>query len=112
MRIEGRGTLAWRVKMAAINLKLKAVPEEKTSNPNPNPNDGAKGKRIKDLGNGSQAVYFPRFFGYEQSWSFFNYLDKHIRWTRPTIRVFGRSCLQVRSPCLLFSDCILQFAES
>lgn len=71
---------------------------------NPNPNDGAKGKRIKDLGNGSQVVYFPSFFGYEQSWSFFNYLDKHIRWTRPTIRVFGRSCLQPRDTCYIASS--------
>ena len=31
----------------------------------------------------------------EDSWKFFDYLNNRIPWNRPTIRVFGRSCLQV-----------------
>ncbi|GMI93252.1 homolog of E. coli alkB [Hibiscus trionum] len=75
-----------------MNLKLKA-------NPNPNPNDNAKKTQIVDLGNGSSVVYVPKFLAYDASWEFFNYLDNHIPWTRPTIRVFGRSCLQPRDTC-------------
>ena len=48
-----------------------------------------------DLGNGSQVVYVARFLGYQESWDYFHYLNKHIPWTRPTIRVFGRSSVQV-----------------
>lgn len=51
--------------------------------------------RTLDLGNGSQVVYVGRFLGYEESWNYFHYLNKHIPWTRPTIRVFGRSSVQV-----------------
>jgi len=48
-----------------------------------------------DLGNGSDVVFIQRLIPSEQSWKWFNYLDKHIPWTRPTIRVFGKSFLQV-----------------
>lgn len=48
-----------------------------------------------ELGNGSQVLYMGRFISYQESWNYFDYLNKHIPWTRPTIRVFGRSCLQV-----------------
>ncbi|KAK6269184.1 hypothetical protein QUC31_013344 [Theobroma cacao] len=75
-------------------LKLKAVPD-----PDSNPNDNAKKTQTIDLGNGSEVVYVPRFVAYDDGWEFFNYLDKHIPWTRPTLRVFGRSCLQPRDTC-------------
>jgi len=69
-------------------LKLKAVPET-------NHNDTAKKAETIDLGNGSDVVFIQRLIPSEQSWKWFNYLDKHIPWTRPTIRVFGKSFLQV-----------------
>ncbi|KAH9611968.1 hypothetical protein KSS87_009430 [Heliosperma pusillum] len=57
-----------------------------------------KGKVI-ELGKGSQVVYIPRLLGYEKAWEFFDYLNNHIPWTRPTLRVFGRSCVQPRDTC-------------
>lgn len=51
--------------------------------------------RVLDLGNGSEVMSVPRFLSYQDSWSYFDYLNKHIPWTRPTIRVFGRSSVQV-----------------
>ena len=55
----------------------------------------APSRKTIDLGHGSDLIYIQRFLPFQQSWTFFDYLDKHIPWTRPTIRVFGRSCLQV-----------------
>ncbi|XVF26233.1 hypothetical protein REPUB_Repub13aG0281500 [Reevesia pubescens] len=80
--------------MSLLNLKFKSNP-----NPNPNPQDNAKKTKTIDLGNGSEVVYVPRFVGYDDAWEFFNYLHTHIPWTRPTLRVFGRSCLQPRDTC-------------
>ncbi|KAJ0233420.1 DNA oxidative demethylase ALKBH2 [Hirschfeldia incana] len=60
-------------------------------------------RTIIDLGHGSDLIYFQRFLPFQQSWTFFDYLDKHIPWTRPTIRVFGRSCLQPRDTCYVAS---------
>ncbi|KAG4123930.1 hypothetical protein ERO13_D10G007800v2 [Gossypium hirsutum] len=81
-----------------MNLMLKANP-----NPNPNPKDDAKKTRTVDLGNGSSVIYVPRFLAYDVAWEFFNYLDNHIPWTRPTLRVFGRSCTQPRDTCYVAS---------
>ncbi|KAE8670527.1 Alpha-ketoglutarate-dependent dioxygenase alkB-like protein 2 [Hibiscus syriacus] len=80
--------------MSLMNFKLKT---------NPNPDDKDKKTQIVDLGNGSSVVYVPRFLAYDASWEFFNYLDNHIPWTRPTIRVFGRSCIQPRDTCYVAS---------
>ncbi|KAI4343195.1 hypothetical protein MLD38_027726 [Melastoma candidum] len=52
-----------------------------------------------DLGNGSDVVYMPGFLSADDSWKYLDYLDQHIPWIRPTIRVFGRSCLQPRDTC-------------
>ncbi|XP_071713871.1 DNA oxidative demethylase ALKBH2-like [Rutidosis leptorrhynchoides] len=60
-------------------------------------------KEIRDLGNGSDVVYCPRFLAYDKSWEYFNYLNKHIPWTRPTIRVFGKQFLQPRDVCYIAS---------
>ncbi|KAI5671274.1 hypothetical protein M9H77_11638 [Catharanthus roseus] len=57
-----------------------------------------------ELGNGSQVLYMGRFISYQESWNYFDYLNKHIPWTRPTIRVFGRSCLQQRDTCYVASE--------
>lgn len=54
-----------------------------------------KGKQVIDLGNGSEVIHVPRFVPREQAWQWYEYLDKHIPWTRPTIRVFGKSSIQV-----------------
>lgn len=64
-----------------------------------------KEKQIKtlDLGNGSQVLYIPRFLSFDDSWKFFDYLNSHIPWTRPTIRVYGRSCVQPRDTCYVAS---------
>lgn len=55
-----------------------------------------------DLGNGSHVLHMPRLISYQDSWKYFDYLDKNIPWTRPTLRVFARSHVQVRfSPPLI-----------
>ncbi|KAE8728704.1 Alpha-ketoglutarate-dependent dioxygenase alkB-like protein 2 [Hibiscus syriacus] len=79
-----------------MDFKLK-------TNPIPNPNDYGKKAQIVDLGNGSSVVYVPKFLAYDVSWEFFSYLDNHIPWTRPTIHVFGRSCMQPRDTCYVAS---------
>ncbi|CAH8362257.1 unnamed protein product [Eruca vesicaria subsp. sativa] len=61
-------------------------------------------RRTIDLGHGSDLIYIQRFLPFQKSWTFFDYLDKHIPWTRPTIRVFGRSCLQPRDTCYVSSS--------
>ncbi|KAK9267337.1 hypothetical protein L1049_009761 [Liquidambar formosana] len=81
-----------------MNLKLKAVSEST----NPNPNDTAK-RRAIDLANGSEIIYIPRFLPFEESWKWFDYLNKEIPWTRPTLRIFGRSCVQPRDTCYVAS---------
>ncbi|WCJ28192.1 DNA oxidative demethylase ALKBH2 [Euphorbia peplus] len=64
-----------------------------------------KEKKIKslDLGNGSHVLYMPSFLSFDDSWIFFEYLNSHIPWTRPTLRVFGRQCLQPRDSCYFAS---------
>ncbi|XP_019083471.1 PREDICTED: DNA oxidative demethylase ALKBH2-like isoform X1 [Camelina sativa] len=61
-------------------------------------------RRTIDLGHGSDLIYIQRFLPFQQSWTFCDYLDNHIPWTRPTIRVFGRSCLQPRDTCYVASS--------
>lgn len=56
--------------------------------------DAARIRNV-DLGNGSEVQYMPRFISSQDSWNYFKYLHHNIPWTRPTIRVFGRSHLQV-----------------
>ncbi|KAL0885705.1 hypothetical protein Bca101_009688 [Brassica carinata] len=70
----------------------------------PPSSDEAPTRRTIDLGHGSDLIYIQRFLPFQQSWTFFDYLDKHIPWTRPTIRVFGRSCLQPRDTCYVASS--------
>lgn len=86
-----------------MNLNFRA--ESKSTNPNPN-NDSGKRQSI-DLGNGSDLIYIPRFLSFEESRKWFDYLNKEIPWTRPTIRVFGRSCVQVG-----FSSFLENFLET
>ncbi|MED6124052.1 Alpha-ketoglutarate-dependent dioxygenase alkB 2 [Stylosanthes scabra] len=87
-------------------LKLKAVSEAA------NPNDTAKKTETVDLGNGSDVVYIQRLIPSEQSWQWFHYLDNHIPWTRPTIRVFGKSFLQPRDTCYVASPGLTELTYS
>ncbi|KAL1358720.1 hypothetical protein AAHE18_04G054900 [Arachis hypogaea] len=87
-------------------LKLKAVSEAA------NPNDTAKKTETVDLGNGSDVVYIQRLIPYEDSWQWFHYLDNHISWTRPTVRVFGKSFLQPRDTCYVASPGLTELTYS
>ncbi|KAI5389016.1 hypothetical protein KIW84_033286 [Lathyrus oleraceus] len=86
-------------------LKLKTVSEA-------NPNDAAKKAETVDLGNGSDVVFIQRLIPSEQSWKWFHYLDNHIPWTRPTIRVFGKSFLQPRDTCYVASSGLTELSYS
>ncbi|XP_050894520.1 DNA oxidative demethylase ALKBH2-like [Lathyrus oleraceus] len=86
-------------------LKLKTVSEA-------NPNDAANKAETVDLGNGSDVVFIQRLIPSEQSWKWFHYLDNHIPWTRPTIRVFGKSFLQPRDTCYVASSGLTELSYS
>ncbi|KAL2894465.1 DNA oxidative demethylase ALKBH2 [Bienertia sinuspersici] len=60
--------------------------------------------RITELGNGSEVIYYPTFITYDEGWRFFDYLNSHIPWTRPTLRVFGRHCVQPRDSCYVADE--------
>ncbi|KAK9668480.1 hypothetical protein RND81_13G063700 [Saponaria officinalis] len=65
----------------------------------------SRGKgRVIELGQGSQVVYYPRLIEYDEAWKLFDYINNNIPWTRPTIRVFGRSCVQPRDTCYVASE--------
>ncbi|CAI9760224.1 unnamed protein product [Fraxinus pennsylvanica] len=95
-------------------LKLKTTEREPTNHldPDPDPNqdpeestvEKTNGMTVIDLGNGSQVLYTPKFLSYQNSWDYFHYLDKNIPWTRPTVCVFGRSCIQPRDTCYVASE--------
>ncbi|KAG6522182.1 DNA oxidative demethylase ALKBH2-like [Zingiber officinale] len=68
---------------------------------NPSPSGGRWEKRAVDLGDGSEVVYVPRLIPRDQAWEWFRYLNREIPWTRPSIRVFGRSCVQPRETCYI-----------
>ncbi|XP_009613321.1 DNA oxidative demethylase ALKBH2 [Nicotiana tomentosiformis] len=73
----------------------------------------SKTKRVVvELGNGSQVIYMPKFLAYDQSWDYLEYLNKNIPWKRPTIRVFGRSCVQPRDSCYVASEGLPQLVYS
>ncbi|KAK1310383.1 hypothetical protein QJS10_CPA08g01783 [Acorus calamus] len=71
---------------------------------NPNQDHLKKNRTVVDLGDGSDVVYVARFLSPDRSWEWFDYLDKRIPWTRPSIRVFGRSCVQPRDTCYVASE--------
>ncbi|KAL0363113.1 UNVERIFIED_CONTAM: putative acetyl-CoA acetyltransferase, cytosolic 2 [Sesamum calycinum] len=74
--------------------------------------DKPKKAVVLDLGNGSQVLHMQRFISYQDSWKYFDYLDKNIPWTRPTITVFARSHLQPRDTCYVASEGLTQLAYS
>lgn len=89
-------------------LKLKAV---STPTDNDNAYDTLK-KQIIDLGNASEVIYVRRFIPLDQSWNWFDYLDKHIPWNRPTIHVFGKSCVQPRDTCYVATPGLTELTYS
>ncbi|XP_078431879.1 oxidoreductase, 2OG-Fe(II) oxygenase family protein [Wolffia australiana] len=72
----------------------------------------ARDRRRVDLGDGSELVYVPRFLPHDRAWTLFDYLNKEIPWTRPTISVFGGSCLQPRDACYIADDGLPEFQYS
>ncbi|PIN01222.1 DNA oxidative demethylase [Handroanthus impetiginosus] len=82
-----------------------ADPEEATA-------EKPKKMVVMDLGNGSQVLHMPRFISYQDSWNCFDYLNKNIPWTRPTIRVFARSHVQPRDTCYVASEGLQQLVYS
>lgn len=68
--------------------------------------------KVKDLGNGSEVLYLGRFLTYAQSWDYFDYLNNHIPWTRPTIHVFGKPFLQPRDVCYIASKGLKELSYS
>ncbi|KAH7545394.1 DNA oxidative demethylase ALKBH2 isoform X1 [Ziziphus jujuba] len=94
-----------------MSLKPKTLSFGRLTNPYPNPNEIPKSQTV-DLGNGSQIVYSPRFLSFEDSWKWFEYLNNEIPWTTPTLRVFGRSCLQPRDSCYFASPGLPEYTYS
>ncbi|CAI0380267.1 unnamed protein product [Linum tenue] len=94
--------------------RLTTLLQPSTTKPNNPPNDAATPlkKQTLDLGNGSEIIYFPRFLPVDDTWELFDYLDTRIPWTRPTVRVFGRSCLQPRETCYVASPGLPQLSYS
>ncbi|XP_057961288.1 DNA oxidative demethylase ALKBH2 [Malania oleifera] len=82
-----------------------------TESTNPSP-DGELKRRTIDLGDGSEIVHIPRFLPCDESWKLFEYLDKEIPWSRPTIRVFGRSSVQPRDTCYVASEGLPELSYS
>ncbi|KAF7094902.1 hypothetical protein CFC21_097176 [Triticum aestivum] len=93
----------------ASRLRLGQPSPNPGPSPSPSPGEGkieeGEGRKpeprreVTDLGGGSEVVHIPRFMARERAWELFEHLDKRIPWTRPTIRVFGRSVVQPRDTC-------------
>ncbi|GAB4830722.1 Alpha-ketoglutarate-dependent dioxygenase alkB 2 [Ancistrocladus abbreviatus] len=93
-----------------MSKRLRVLSEPESS---PLPEKERRNSAIPlELGNGSEVVYYPRLVGYEESWKWLEYLNTQISWTRPTIRVFGRSCLQPRDTCYVASAGLTQLVYS
>ncbi|KAL8099994.1 hypothetical protein AgCh_032307 [Apium graveolens] len=71
-----------------------------------------KGEIVVNLGNKSQVIFIPNLFCFDESSTYLQFLNKHIPWTRPTIRVFGRSLLQPRDTCYVASAGITELVYS
>lgn len=87
-----------------MTLRLKEVTDSESETRIPRPLDLGR-RHTLDLGNGSEIVYMTKFVPSDKAWTWFDFLNQRIPWTRPTIRVFGRSLLQV----FLFLDSLLSF---
>ncbi|KAJ3694724.1 hypothetical protein LUZ60_000101 [Juncus effusus] len=91
-----------------MNSVFRSLMDSNDPSPNPNPKSESikikEKKQILNLGNGSEVIHIPKFVPTEQAWRWYEYLDKHIPWTRPTIRVFGKSCIQPRDTCYIANE--------
>jgi hypothetical protein len=92
----------------ASRLRFGKPSPNPASIPDPGEEKGGEGgearkPELTNLGGGSAVAHIPRFMAREAAWEVFEELDKRIPWTRPTIRVFGRSAVQVAAaiPSLL-----------
>lgn len=81
-----------------MSLRFKEVTDSESETKIPRSFDLGR-RQTLDLGNGSEIVYIPKFVSSDQAWTWFDLLNQRIPWTRPTIRVFGRSVLQPRDTC-------------
>ncbi|KAL6013640.1 hypothetical protein ACLOJK_004138 [Asimina triloba] len=88
-------------KCKLVRMRLEAP----TSDDEPRRRDKEKRKEaVVELGNGSQVIYIPRFLPPLKSWEWLDYLHTQIPWTRPSIRVFGKSCIQPRDTCYVAAE--------
>ncbi|KAL3820843.1 hypothetical protein ACJIZ3_006748 [Penstemon smallii] len=94
-------------------LKLKRE-SDPVNDPDPEIGTAEKPKKVValNLDNGSLISHMPNFISYKESWQYFDYLDKNIPWTRPTIRVFARSHVQPRDTCYIASPGLPQLGYS
>ncbi|KAK4484985.1 hypothetical protein RD792_007592 [Penstemon davidsonii] len=94
-------------------LKLKRE-SDPVNDPDPEFGTAEKLKKVVavNLDNGSLISHVPNFISYKDSWQYFDYLDKNIPWTRPTIRVFARSHVQPRDTCYIASPGLPQLGYS
>ncbi|GFP93462.1 alpha-ketoglutarate-dependent dioxygenase alkb homolog 2 [Phtheirospermum japonicum] len=102
--------------MSGSILKLRTEELDPVNDSEQDPENATAKKPNKiavlDLGNESEVLHMPRFISYQDSWKYFDYLDKNIPWTRPTIRVFARSHLQPRDTCYIASEGLTQLGYS
>lgn len=86
-------------------LTANADPAPSTSSPSEfDPSESVRKGKSFDLGHGSEVFHVPRFFPAEQSWAWFDYLNKHVPWSRPTLRIFGRNLVQPRDSCYVAAE--------
>ncbi|KAK1416372.1 hypothetical protein QVD17_32163 [Tagetes erecta] len=90
-------------------IKRFDVSEIASADTNPSSN---KGGIVTDLGDGSDVVYVPQFLPLEKSRQYFDYIDKHMPWTRPKIRVFGRTVVQPRDVCYISDKGLKEYVYS
>lgn len=57
-----------------------------------------------DLGNGSELLYFEKFFERKQAHAYLDSLNKELPWIRPTLRVYGKNCEQPRETCYVADE--------
>ncbi|KAL3740956.1 hypothetical protein ACJRO7_022128 [Eucalyptus globulus] len=93
--------------MNSLMRKLTANADPAPSTPSPSefdPSESVRKGKSFDLGHGSEVFHVPRFFPAEQSWAWFDYLNKHVPWSRPTLRIFGRNLVQPRDSCYVAAE--------
>ncbi|VFQ84817.1 unnamed protein product [Cuscuta campestris] len=95
-----------------MSTKVTLKPLEAEDEEEPVMAEEDNSRKEVDLGNGSGVIYIPRFLSCHQSRDYLKYLNDHIPWTRPTIRVFGRPFLQPRETCYVASKGLREYVYS